>query len=681
MNAQQSSNIEMTRDEHGVITAVMNVADQSVNILNQKTLQDLEQLLETVERDTSAKAVVFKSGKESGFLAGADLHFIAGLQTSEEAEQFALGGQQLFERLESLPIPAIAIIKGVCLGGGLEFALACRYRIVVDDPRTKLGCPEVELGLLPAWGGTQRLPLKIGRLAALQMLLTGKRIGAIEAHQIGLADAVCRMEGIDAAVAAILEKAPREGPPLPKESGNYPALAAIRTSVEAGSHDCRDRGYVVERQEFGRLVVSDTHRSLLGLFFQKQRARKLETWVPQIQEKPRPIGKIGVIGGGIMGAGIAHWAKEYGYDVVLIETSASLLDASLNRIRQRFDESVRKQTMSSSEADAKLSSIVATTDWNALADVDLAVEAVPEDMELKQSVHRDMEQYCPPHAVLTTNTSAMSIATIAKTNHDPSRVLGLHFFNPVHRMLLVEVIRPEGARDEDVARLIEFVNKLGKIPVVAANRPGFIVSRILYPYLDEAMRLNSEGVPTEEIDREIRQFGMPMGPLELLDQIGLDVSARIAETVAGLCPESSPAGGLLRAMVSQGNIGRKSGSGFYDYHEGRKGKARDVVAVTQTREVSSDIIRDRIMLRMANEAALCLEEKVVSEPWVIDLAMALGTGFCPFLGGPLRMCHLRGYEKVVSKLQQLQQTAGRRFAPAQWLIDQSHTPDVKRPKT
>lgn len=710
MNDLHLKNFDVHRDSRGVLTAILNVPDQPVNIFNESVLHDLDELIRGVEGDETVCAVVFRSGKDNGFLAGADLHAIQSLKSPEEAEQICRAGQDLFRRLETLSAPTVAVINGVCLGGGLEFVLACRHRILVDDPRTKLGLPEVELGLLPGWGGTQRLPRRVGLQAALPMLLTGKKLNANEALRIGLADAMCKQDQIDDTVLkllmapshvsdgigqrvkdfasgwrmparmlrmiadhtrigqwAILQMARKS---IASNAPNYPALPAILRAVAAGLHDRTGHGFEVERNEFKQLVSTDTHHSLLGLFFEREKSRKAETWIHGPVSKPRRVRKVGVIGGGVMGAGIAHWASMQGFDVVLKEVNSELLDAGTNHIRDLFDESVRKHALSAADAAAKLGAITATTDWRGFSDVDLVIEAVTERLDIKRSVFRDLELYCPSSAVLASNTSALSIHAIGETLQDPSRVMGLHFFNPVHRMQLVEVVRAAETHDDDVALLVDFVKKLGKVPIVTADSPGFVVNRILFPYLDEAVRLSCEGVPTRKIDGAVKQFGMPMGPLELLDQVGIDVAAHVADTLNALSPEPSPTGAKLHEMAAQGHIGRKSNRGFYHYSKDGKHKAQPVASTNPITHVSTDDIRDRIVLRLVNEAAKCLEEGVVTDPWMIDLGMVLGTGFAPFLGGPLRMCDLRGYGEAVEKLEYFQKALGVRFTPTQWLIDQ-----------
>ena len=724
MNNLHLTNFDVHRDFRGVMTAILNVADQPVNVFNESVLHDLDELLLSIEHDVSVTALVFRSGKDSGFLAGADLRVIGSLTSAEAAQEICWTGQSLMQRLESLRVPTVAVISGVCLGGGLEFALACRYRVVVEDPRTKLGLPEVELGLLPGWGGTQRLPKRVGLTAALPMLLTGKKVGARDAARIGLADVVCKADQVDAEIVKLLGMGAGETPAdhyaedssfrlgsamvrlfggkgrsqplwsraidqtslghwlalkmarrnIRANADNYPALNAILTAVSAGLGRSDDVGFAVEREEFGKLLMTEAHHSLLGLFFQRERARRSETWVPGVTTKQRRIRKVGVLGGGTMGAGIAHWASMQGFEVVLKEVNAELLDAGLSRIRDLFQESVRKQALSPSDAAVKIGAITATTDWRAFADVDLVVEAVTERLDIKQAVFRDLELFCPKHAILASNTSALSIRAIGEAIHDSNRVVGLHFFNPVHRMQLVEVVRTPQSRDEDVAMLVDFVKKLGKVPLVTADSPGFVVNRILFPYLDEAVRLHCEGVSTEAIDRAMKRFGMPMGPLELLDQVGIDVAAHVADSLNKLSVELSPTGTRLHEMASAGQIGRKSGRGFYVYLQDGKRRGRAVNSPTKPMTMSVDDIRDRILLRLVNEAGLCLQEGVVPDSWMIDLGMVLGTGFAPFLGGPLRMCELQGYGEAVAKLEYFQKTVGPRFAPASWLVDQIEHP-------
>ena len=621
MSELHLTNFDVHRDQRGVLTAILNVSGQAMNVFNESVIRDLHDLLVAVKHDETVKALVFRSGKENGFLAGADLHLIERLHTAVAAREMCHSGQELLGRLADLAIPTVAVVNGVCLGGGLEFALACKHRLVLDDPRTKLGLPEVELGLLPGWGGTQRLPRLVGLSTALPMLLTGRKVGAREAVKIGLADRVVSPGELDAQLDQFLagllngKVAKRRGTRTGRlrrwfldrtaigrrlvmwqarrgivaNAEHYPALPAILRAVSEGLRGGIGHGLDVERDEFARLFMTEAHHSLLGLFFQREQARKAETWARGLAAKPRRVKKVGVIGGGVMGAGIAHWAASQGFEVVLREVNDELLDAGLLRIRELFQESVRKHALTEADSAASFGAIAATTDWSAFHDVDLAIEAVTERLDIKCEVFRDLERHCPPNAVLVSNTSALSIKAIASALLDAHRVLGLHFFNPVHRMPLVEIVKTELSRDEDVAMLVDFVKKLGKVPVVTTDSPGFVVNRILFPYLDEAVRLHVEGVATQEIDRVLKRFGMPMGPLELLDQVGLDVAAHVADSLSGLSPQPSPTAQRLHEMVARGWLGKKSGEGFYKYS--RKGTKS--VRTCEPGGVSPRTLRDR----------------------------------------------------------------------------------------
>jgi 3-hydroxyacyl-CoA dehydrogenase/enoyl-CoA hydratase/3-hydroxybutyryl-CoA epimerase len=699
MTDRHLSNFDLHQDGRGVMTAILNVPNSPVNVFNAHVMADLAGLIAMVEQSREVQALVFRSGKDSGFLAGADVRQIELLQSPEEARQACWIGQNLFARLENLPIPTVAVIQGTCLGGGLEFALACKARLVVNDPRTKLGLPEVELGVLPGWGGTQRLPRKIGLTQALPMLLTGKKLNARQAFEAGLADRLAEPSEVDAVLQQLLTDL-LEGwrPParprtwktwfldhtwlgqqmvlrqarqsIGSKSRHYPALEAILEAVSAGLRGIGDEGFAVERQSFGQLALSSTSRHLVQLFFQREKARNASTWVSSVVEKPAAIRKVGVVGGGVMGAGIAHWCASQGLTVALKEVSPELVEQGLGRIKGLFDEGVRKGAMSSEEARFRMESIQGSAGWDGFSDVDLVIEAATEKLDLKQALFREVIHHVPWHAILTTNTSALSVTALAGAVSEPERVAGLHFFNPVHRMQLVEIVTTVHTVDSRIARLVEFVKKLGKTPVVCTDSPGFVVNRILFPYLDEAVRLVCEGVPAERIDRVIEEFGMPMGPLELLDQVGIDVAAHVARSLAGLSPQPSPTPERLQQMAAAGELGRKSGRGFYEYKKGRKKPVTSAKPSAGSAEIVTDrTIEQRTVLRLVNEAAKVMSDGVVAEPWMVDLAMVLGTGFAPHTGGPLAYADHYGVPVLLHELEQWERKAGPRFAPASWWMN------------
>jgi 3-hydroxyacyl-CoA dehydrogenase/enoyl-CoA hydratase/3-hydroxybutyryl-CoA epimerase len=485
---------------------------------------------------------------------------------------------------------------------------------------------------------------------------------------------------------------------------HYPAVGVALSAVERGLTQSMEAGLAAERDGIAELLFTPTCRGLIGLFFQRERARSGEDWVhvleatkEEAQEKPAV--RIGVIGGGVMGGGIAQLALQQGFPVVLKEINQELLDTAMSRLQKEFDGLVKKRRLRPAEAAAAFAQITPAVDWQPLEKVDIAVEAATEREDIKRELFAELDRRLPEASILATNTSALSVERLAEATNRPDRVAGLHFFNPVHRMQLVEVVRAVRTSDETTGRLIELVRRLGKTPVVVADSPGFLVNRILFPYLNEAMRMVCEGIPADQIDRDIRKFGMPMGPLELIDQVGLDVAAHVAATMAGKVSDPGPSAELLARMVQQGNLGRKSGSGFYLYKKGTRGKPAPLPTVGSDRihavdaTVGSDRIhavdaplhqgttndlpetlteiQRRLVLLFINEAARCLEEKIVAKPWMVDMAMVFGTGFAPFRGGPLRTADGWEVHRVVDTLKHLERSLGGRFAPCALLQQMS----------
>jgi 3-hydroxyacyl-CoA dehydrogenase/enoyl-CoA hydratase/3-hydroxybutyryl-CoA epimerase len=472
---------------------------------------------------------------------------------------------------------------------------------------------------------------------------------------------------------------------LANQVEHYPALEAAVKAVEAAFHSPGQSGMDVERAEFCKVLFTPTCRNLIGLFFQREKARSVSTWTGNTESgKPAPIEKLGVIGGGAMGAGIAQLAAYQGLEVVLREINQEALDAGMDRIRKLFEESVAKRKMTSDEAAAKMAKVKPTIDWEPLGPMDAVVEAVVEREDIKHKVFQELEAHTAADAVLATNTSSLSVRRLAETRENPDRVAGLHFFNPVHRMELVEVVRTESTSPAAISRLVRLVKKLGKTPIVVEDSPGFVVNRILFPYLAEAVRMVCEGESVTWIDKALKRFGMPMGPLELLDQVGLDIGAHVASGLSDVIPDPGPTAKRLSAMVEAGWLGKKSGQGFYVYENGKKGKPTvwDEAASTmapietsQTFATGLSLTELRLVLPIINEAARCLEERIVSEAWMVDLAMVLGTGFAPFRGGPLRLADNLGISKVVADMRTLETLCGDRFVPCSLLIKLSDTKD------
>jgi 3-hydroxyacyl-CoA dehydrogenase/enoyl-CoA hydratase/3-hydroxybutyryl-CoA epimerase len=695
----QAESLWVSRLAGGVASVVLDLPDRPVNVLNRQVFADLDAALDRIEAESSFQLLLLRSGKPDSFVAGADLHELSAIRTTEDALALSERGQRLFNRLADLRVPSVAIISGPCLGGGLELALACDYRVVVDQPRTALGLPEVDLGLIPGWGGTQRLPQVVGLERALQMILGGRRLGARDALRRGLADEVAD-EGNEEPPGFLAKpvKRPRKRLPLHGwwqkllESNRlgrwlifratervlkrrlpddmpapFEAVQAIRTGLEQGL----EAGLACERQAIGRLATSAACRNLVGLFFRREEARTLG----EEESNGTPtIRRVGIVGAGTMGAGIAQLAVLRGSRVVIQEINETALAEGILRILALFHRAVERGVLPVSELPAKLAAVHGTTAWKGFDDVDLVIEAIVEDLQAKRELFRDLEKHTAASAILTTNTSSLRVQQLQEGLRHPGRVAGLHFFNPVHKMPLVEVVRSPGTRQRVTEGLRRWVVALGKTPVVVKDSPGFLVNRILMPYLNEAVLLAGEGMRFELIDRAMRKFGMPMGPLELLDQVGLDVAAHIAQSMApGIGSRLVPSLTFGR-MEQSGWLGVKAGRGFYFYRGSRR-KRPNTQAAALLREAGEAgrepmtpdelmaAARERLVSLTINEAAACLGEGLADSADLIDLAMVLGTSWAPHRGGPLTYGRQIGYIHVIESLSALQKSHGPRFEP------------------
>lgn len=691
-------------DIHGVATVTLDVQGRPLNVFDDEVLAELGQIVSLLETRGETAMVVFRSGKESGFLAGADVRAIRGLVSRQQVERVLMLGQQLFTRVEQLPMPTVAAIHGPCLGGGLEFALACDYRIARDNSSTQIGLPEIKLGLIPGWGGTQRLPRLIGGQAALDLILRGRSLDARETHQIGLADrAVSPLGwegGIESFVADCLGgRLPRRGGliahckrkladnavarrlacriafrRLAAQRRHYPAISAAIRAVAAADRRNLD-GMAIERQQFLEVWDSPTSGHLIDLFLHREAARQPATWVPGQSRlaHDRPVRTLGVVGAGAMGAGIGQLAAHRGFRVTLLEVDEAAAEAGRERVGSLFRRLAQRKQWPPEQLETALRSVRFTCDTEDLEHCDLVVEAVIEDEPTKHEVFRRLQDAVQASAVLATNTSSLSVDSMASVTLRGEKVAGLHFFNPVHRMELVEVVRGGATDDETVAKLLGFVRALGKTPIVTSDSPGFLVNRVLFPYLGEAVMMLREGVDIAKIDREVRQFGMPMGPLELLDQVGIDVAWHVARSLRPVLAEAETVTDSLGILVDQQRLGKKSGYGFYRY---RRGRRREAVVLPpefprQYRPASADrfvddgmtLVQRRAIYPMLAEAVRCLEGRVVANAWAIDLGMVLGTGFAPHTGGPLHLIDQIGAANVLENLHRLAALYGPRYQP------------------
>lgn len=700
-------------DDRGVLTVALDVTGRPLNVLTHEVMQELEDIIDDIENDRSYKLVRFQSDKESGFLAGADVGVINQIDTAGHALELIQRGQTLFQRIEWLPIPTVAVIHGPCLGGGLELSLACRYRIARDNSSTQLGLPEIKLGLIPGWGGTQRLPRVIGLTAALKMIMTGRHVSARAASKMGLVDRAFQPEHWESSIKHFIDEVLRgrvlqvsgrrrgwrgllESTAIGRalilrsvrrktasKTEHYPALSAALRAVQAG-FDGTPQGYVRERDEFVDLLATPTCRNLLSLFLHREKARNPATWsMPSDIESRSPIRHIGIVGAGAMGAGIGQVAALRGFQVSFQEINEQTVASGRCRIERLINDYANHKGWNQESRDQVQDKISITCDHTALSACDLVIEAVVEREEIKTDVFRMLDQVVKPTSILASNTSSLSVTRIAEATARPELVAGLHFFNPVHRMELVEVVRGAETTNATIAALVAFVRALGKTPIVTADSPGFLVNRVLFPYLGEAILMVGEGEDVTKIDRQVKRFGMPMGPLELLDQVGLDVALHVAGSLEGVLSGLNPVVDQLRTMVQRGHLGKKTSIGFYQYRDGKRGGAAGSTTVDAARakhDRKTDFAKDslhpvqrRLIYPMLAEAVRCHEEGVVGAAWAIDLAMVLGTGFAPHRGGPLHVIDALGVDLVTENLERLRDQLGDRFRPPAQLVEMSRS--------
>ncbi len=644
-----------------------------VNSLDFRILRQLDQFIDEMEENPYLGGVVFSSTSGSIFLAGADLQTLekAWLEPSQ-LESYLQLGQRVFERIARLRFPTVAAIHGACLGGGCELALACDYRVASSDGATRIGLPETRLGIIPAWGGTARLPRLIGLPAALKLVTQGKVLSAQQALKVGLVDQVAPRERLLEAAAGWIERGAPHPDAIPapvrrwwrkataatvgkraihelerKTECHYPAMLEAAKVMIHGMSRPIPEVLADEREAVKKLSQDSRCKNLFRLFCLQEEARRLARnaarEVPEAQS-------VAVIGAGTMGAAIAQWLSARGIHVVLRDIDAQRLGDGMSRIFALYDRARKRGVMTSREVRSGVDRISPTLSPRALQSVDWVIEAATEQEGLKRSLFTELDQLAGPGTELASNTSALSVKALATATQRPQRVVGLHFFNPVHRMPLVEVILPEGSTIGKEA--LALVHQMGKVPIVVRDTPGFLVNRILTPCLLEAVAAFDAGMNAEEIDHAMRSFGMPMGPLQLADEVGLDVTLNVAEALFRAWPDRMVVPPLLLKLVEGGLLGRKSGQGFRQYERYAKG-ARWNAGHYRRRsgvEVDSEGLQERIVLRMVDEAARCLEEEVVPTAGEVDLGMVLGAGFPPFRGGPLRFADAMGAGTVVERM-------------------------------
>ncbi len=689
-------------EDDGLATLTFDLPGEKVNKFSTDVLAELADVLVRLTREARIRGLLIRSGKPDIFIAGADVKEFTQVRP-EDVRPGVERVQSLFEQLANLPYPTVAAIGGACLGGGTELALACDYRVMSDSKKAQIGLPEVRLGIFPAWGGCTRLPKVVGLAAALDLILTGKTLDARRARRIGLAD--------EAVPASIFEDwtrrfareklggakpSPRRGPKelstraleatpfgrrmifakaregvMKQTGGHYPAPLEALEVVEEGFGKPVEVGLASEARHIGLIFGGDVQRNLLGIFFLTEEVKK-ETGVADAAVRPLSVSRVGVLGAGVMGGGIAQLGADKGLPARMKDVEPKALAHGFATAASVWRDALKKKRLTAREMARKMDLLSGTLDYSGFSRCEVTIEAVVEKLTVKRAVLGEWEAAVPRTAIFASNTSTLPISEIAAGALEPGRVVGMHFFNPVHRMPLVEVIRGARTSDETVATIFALAKTLGKTPVVVKDAPGFLVNRILAPYLSEAVRLVAEGCRIEDVDATMTRFGMPVGPLALLDDVGLDVAAKAGEVLQAAFPERMRMGGE-DALAAAGRLGRKNGKGFYDYDGSKRGQsAPEAYAALRVspRDRSpwpAEVIESRLVLPMINEAAFCLEDGIVREPAKLDLAMIFGTGFPPFRGGLLRYADSLGADRVFTRLDDLSERLGPRFAPAETL--------------
>ena len=677
------------REQHDeVVTLIFDQEDSVANVFNEDMFAELNDHLDYIQNNQKTiRGVIFKSAKPSIFIAGADLKSFADDPTPERISYLIKLGQDTFNRIEDLRITTVAAINGACLGGGYELALACDHRVATLDSNTKIGLPETMLGILPAWGGSTRLPRMIGIAGAMNIILAGKVVVPKLAYKYKMVDRVCHKENLDYVAKSYIHNGKKKYKKhtlnrfplkyiakskatknvLKTTGGVYPApLKAIDVMIQ-GLGESRNESLKLEENAFTELLNSDVASNLVNIFFLQERSKKTKS------DKDFKVNKTAVIGAGVMGAGIAQWISSRGIKVLLKDIKSEFVANGIKTISNLYSAAVKKRVMTKSEASSKLDNVTPITESLPMKTVDLVVEAAVERLDLKQNLFAELETLVRDDTILATNTSALSIVDVAEKMKHKERVVGIHYFNPVHKMKLVEVVKGECTSEETVLKATQFVKKTGKLPVIVKDSPGFLVNRILMPYLIEAVHLANGGNDIEHTDKLLRKFGMPMGPFRLIDEVGGDVCQHVADDLLNRLDTKFPNSSLLRRMIEEGNLGKKSGQGFYKYSKGKSNGACDVPRNSTFRlQCENEEIVDRLILVMINEAVRCLEEKVVASPKDVDFGMIMGTGWAPFRGGPIRYLDSVGSKKIAERLQELAKKDSY-FAPCDMLLEYAKT--------
>ncbi|EPC8670739.1 fatty acid oxidation complex subunit alpha FadJ [Vibrio vulnificus] len=693
MSEQKAFNLKI--DEQNIAWLGIDVPNEKMNTLQAAFADEMKAIFAQLKDCSGLKGLIVHSLKPDNFVAGADVRMLEACKTAPEAEALARQGQELFQQLSDLPYPVVAAIHGPCLGGGLELALACDFRVCSDDDATRLGLPEVQLGLLPGSGGTQRLPRLIGLLPSLDLILTGKQLRANKAKKLGVVDACVPQTILLDVAKQFVEKGKKRskqkvttkekllsGSGLgrkfvfeqaakkthEKTRGNYPATVAILQVIQHGLEKGMKQGLELEAKRFGELVMSNESKALRSIFFATTEMKK-ETGS---EAKPSKVGMVGVLGGGLMGAGISHVVVAKAKVPVRIKDVSD--DGVLNALKYNyklFDKQRKRRILSKAQLQSKMLQLSGGTDFTSFNRTDVVIEAVFEDLSLKQQMVADIEANAKSETIFATNTSSLPIHKIAEKAQRPENIVGLHYFSPVEKMPLVEVIPHESTSEETIATVVALAKKQGKTPIVVKDQAGFYVNRILAPYMNESAHILLANEPIDKIDTALLDFGFPVGPITLLDEVGVDIGAKIMPILVAELGARFKGPDVFDVLLNDGRKGRKSGKGFYTY----KGKKKEVdksvyklLKLTPESKLSDKDIALRCVLPMLNEAVRCLDDGIIRSPRDGDIGAIFGIGFPPFLGGPFRYMDQFGLKELVEKMNQFAEKYGDRFAPCDGLL-------------
>jgi 3-hydroxyacyl-CoA dehydrogenase / enoyl-CoA hydratase / 3-hydroxybutyryl-CoA epimerase len=677
MNPTQTyKNWRLETDEDQILWLYFDKQNTSVNTIDRVVMEEFSNIIDTLANDTIHKGVIIASGKKNGFIAGADISQFTKFKDIEEATLVLRSGQGILNKLESLKMPSVAMIDGFCLGGGLELALACRYRVAEESSKTRLGLPEVKLGIHPGWGGTVRMPRLIGAMQGLNMVLSGHTISGKAAAKLGFVDvAVPKRQLVHAAKYYILNK------PAPHQPTTLQSLSNKKISRQITGHFLRkklrekinplhypapfhaldnwehvgvesDVAYEREAKSCGKLFFSETCQNLVRVFFLQE---KLKGLAKETSYNPQHIH---VIGAGTMGGDIAAWCALQGLTVTLQDLEPRLIAPAIKRAYALFKDKLKENYL----VQAAMDRLIPDVDGNGLSKADIIIEAVVEDLAVKQAIFKMIESKAKPQAILATNTSSIPLDEINTVLALPQRLVGIHYFNPVSKMQLVEVVKGDRTSQEIVDKVISFVRKIDRLPLPVKSSPGFLVNRILMPYLMESMTLLNEGVPMTAIDKAMVNFGMPMGPVTLSDTVGLDVCLSVAKYLGKYF--TMPVPPRLVELVEKRKLGRKTGEGFYKYD--KRGKQIKPEQVPYDKPLEA--ISDRLVLVMLNEAFACLREGVVADEDLLDAGMIFGTGFAPFRGGPINYAKSQGIEELYQQFVKQQRARSNKTEIQSWEV-------------